>query len=214
MIQCPNSNCRHPNPPGNKFCVRCRSVLLIGRKLRSRYEIIKKIGNGGFGDTYLARDLDLPGTHSGDHLCVVKHLKPKNPHPDVFSTAKKLFFREADSLYDLSEYAPRSGTCGGRIPRLYARFEEDGEFYLVQELVDGHDLSEEILLDEPWSEEETVNLLREILEVLAVVHQKNIIHRDIKPSNIMRRNRDKKLVLIDFGAVKEIRTLTVKLVGV
>jgi|GEM_PF-4744707 len=175
--------------------------MLIGKTLLSRYKISKKLGSGGFGDTYLAEDIALPGNPP----CVVKHLQPKNLNPAVFSIAKNLFEREAEILYRLGE--------NNQIPRLYAHFEEDGQFYLVQEFIEGHDLSEEITSGKRKTEEETVRLLQEILEVLVIVHQQNIIHRDIKPQNIMRRKRDGKIVLIDFGAVKEISTLAVNSQG-
>jgi serine/threonine-protein kinase len=176
-------------------------IMPIGKTLRSRYIILQKLGSGGFGDTYLAKDLDLPG----NFLCVVKHLKPKELKPNTLSVAQRLFDREAKFLY-------RLGQCD-RIPMLYAHFEEDGEFYLVQEFIEGHDLSQEIISGQPWSEEETVKLVQEILEILAIVHRENAIHRDIKPSNIMRRKRDGKLVLIDFGAVKEISGLSADVDG-
>ncbi|KST70388.1 hypothetical protein BC008_45175 [Mastigocoleus testarum BC008] len=168
---------------------------LIGKTLRGRYQIRQKIGEGGFGDTYRAIDFDLPGKPT----CVVKHLKPKNRHPALLEIAKKKFDREAQTLY-------RLGNGNEQIPRLFAHFEEKGEFYLVQEFIDGHDLTKEICSGEPKSEKELIKLLREILEVLAFVHQQNIIHRDIKPQNI-RRRKDGKIVLIDFGIVKEIAAL-------
>jgi serine/threonine-protein kinase len=165
--------------------------------LLSRYQILQKLGSGGFGDTYLAKDLALP-THP---FCVVKHLQPKDPDPTALSIAKKFFEREAECLYRLGQ--------SDRLPRLYAHFEEKGQFYLVQEYIDGKELSEELPLGKPLTEAQTIKLLQEILEVLAIVHRENVIHRDIKPSNIMRRKRDGKLVLIDFGAVKEIGALAV-----
>jgi eukaryotic-like serine/threonine-protein kinase len=76
-------------------------------------------------------------------------------------------------------------------------------------IIDGQDLSAEIIPGEPWQESDVINLLREILEVLAFVHQQNIIHRDIKPQNLMRRRADRKIVLIDFGAVKEVSAMQV-----
>ena len=164
----------------------------IGKTLLSRYKIVKKLGRGGFGCTYLANDTALPGNPH----CVVKHLSPQNPNPKVFPIAKKLFDREARSLYRLGQH--------DRIPRLYAHFCQEEQFYLVQELIEGSDLSEEIKPDRKFSEEETTKLLREILEILSVIHKENIIHRDIKPSNIMRRKEDDKLVLIDFGLVKDL----------
>ncbi|MGK7872245.1 MAG: protein kinase [Xenococcaceae cyanobacterium] len=175
--------------------------MLIGKTLLSRYKITQKLGSGGFGDTYLAIDIALPARPP----CVVKNLKPKDPNPAAFPIAKNLFDREAEYLYRLGEH--------DQIPRLYAHFEEGGEFYLVEEFVDGDDLSQEIIPGNPLSSEQTVKLLQEILEVLAFVHQHNVIHRDIKPPNIIRRKQDGKLVLIDFGAVKEISALTVNSQG-
>ena len=168
-----------------------------GKILRQRYKIIDSLGSGGFGDTYLAEDLDLPGTPK----CVVKHLSPKSSDPGVLTTAQKLFKREADTLYKL-------GSDSDQIPRLFAHFQEGTEFYLVQEYVEGHDISKELTRGKKLSESYTIALLKGILSALAVAHQNNIIHRDIKPQNLMRRKSDKKIVLIDFGAVKEISVLS------
>jgi serine/threonine protein kinase len=93
-----------------------------------------------------------------------------------------------------------------QIPELLAYFEEDEEFYLVQEYIDGHPLSQEIPLGKTLSEEIVINILRDILEILVFVHENSVIHRDIKPGNIIRRHSDRKLVLIDFGAVKDLST--------
>ncbi|MDB9321821.1 bifunctional serine/threonine-protein kinase/formylglycine-generating enzyme family protein [Nodularia spumigena CS-591/04] len=172
-----------------------------GTILRQRYKIIYILGSGGFGDTYLAEDIDLPNHPK----CVVKHLKP-NSDPAVLEIVRRLFDSEAKVLY-------RLGNDSDQIPRLFAHFEEQGEFYLVQEFVDGEDLSKEISPGKRLSEKEVTKLLQEILEVLAVVHKKNIIHRDIKPPNLMRRRQDRKIVLIDFGAVKEINTMMVNSQG-
>ncbi len=165
--------------------------------LRSRYKIIQPLGSGGFGKTYLAEDLDIP--INPKLKCVVKHLKPENQDEALLKIAKGLFNREAEILYRLDK-------IHSQVPKLFAHFEENGEFYLVQEFIDGHDLSKEIIAGQPWCEAEVKKLLRDVLEVLAVIHQQNIIHRDIKPQNIMRR-QDGKIVLIDFGAVKEIKCL-------
>ncbi|MEB3150951.1 MAG: GUN4 domain-containing protein [Sphaerospermopsis sp.] len=168
--------------------------------LLSRYKIIKQIGTGGFGDTYLAEDTALPGNPK----CVVKHLK-RNPDPGVLAISQRLFENEAKILQDLGK--------NDQIPGLYAYFEDKGEFFLVQEFVDGHDLNQEIVVGQKLSEEKAIKLIQEILEVLSFVHQQNIIHRDIKPSNIMRRHDDGKIVVIDFGAVKEIAAFTVNSQG-
>jgi serine/threonine protein kinase len=175
--------------------------MLFGKVLRNRYKILKKLGSGGFGDTFLAEDMDLPGNPK----CVVKHLQTRNPNPEILQIAKRLFNQEAEILY-------RLGKRHDQIPELLAHFEENGEFYLVQEFVDGHDLTTEILSGKQLSEAQVLQLLQEILEVLAVVHEHGVIHRDIKLQNIMRR-QDGKIVLIDFGSVKEIKNLATNTEG-
>ena len=166
-----------------------------GEILRQRYEIVKAIGSGAFGNTYIAIDRDFPGLP----YRVVKHLCPTHHDPASLTIAKELFATEARCLSKLGEY--------NQIPRLFSYFEENNEFYLVQELVKGHDLTHEFQPGKKWSESETVDFLIELLSILSVVHQNNTIHRDIKPANIMRRGEDGKLVLIDFGAVKEVLTV-------
>jgi serine/threonine protein kinase len=168
---------------------------LISRTLNNRYKISAYLGGGGFGDTYLANDLFLPEKP----VCVVKHLKIRNLNHARATQVSKLFDKEAKFLYQLGNSHPQ-------IPQLLAHFPEDEEFYLVQEFIDGYDLTKEIIPGVTRSEAEVSSLLIDILEVLAFVHEKGIIHRDIKPQNLMRR-RDGKIVLIDFGAVKEIGTL-------
>ncbi len=168
---------------------------MIGTILRGRYAIIKQLGSGGFGETYIAEDRDLPGSPK----CVVKRLQPQSDDPFVLQTAKRLFDTEAAVLYQLGSH--------DQIPRLMAHFEENQQFYLVQEFVDGRDLSQELFPGVRWSEAQVLAFLRDTLRILEFVHQQNVIHRDIKPANIIRRFSDNKLALIDFGAVKEIRSL-------
>ena len=170
---------------------------MTNRILKRRYQILSELGKGGFGKTYLAIDLDLPNHPQ----CVVKQLAPDDPRPQVFQVAKTLFDKEAKILHRLGKHE--------QIPQLFAYFEEGGQFYLVQEFIEGYDLTKEIYSRSRFTENQTVQLLTEILSVLKYVHQQNVIHRDLKPQNIMRRKSDGKIVLIDFGAVKEITGLTV-----
>jgi serine/threonine protein kinase len=167
-----------------------------GNLLRNRYRIEKALAIGGFGETYLAIDLDYPSQRQ----VVVKQLKPAQSDPATLAIARRLFESEAQVLADLGE-------SSDRLPSLYAYFEEQGEFYLVQEFIAGQTLTMD-LADRQLSESQTIEILREILASLQVVHGKNKIHRDLKPDNIMRRTQDGKLVLIDFGAVKEVRQAT------
>ncbi|AFY56809.1 serine/threonine protein kinase [Rivularia sp. PCC 7116] len=162
--------------------------------LSGRYQIIKELGRGGFGVTYIAQDLQRPG----NPRCVVKLFEPAAKDPYTLNAGKVLFDREAEALEKLGNH--------DQIPRLLAHFEESQKFYLVQEFIEGHDLSQELRTTKQLSETFVIELLEDILEVLSFVHQKGKIHRDIKPSNIRRRKSDGKIVLIDFGAVKEVST--------
>jgi len=161
------------------------------------YKIIGKEGKVGFGQTYLAQDMRLPG----EHRCIIKEITPLNKDPFVLQEAQKRFDSEAKALYSLGTY--------DRIPQVFADFQEDDTFYLVRQFIPGQDLSKELTLGKPLPSDEVIQLLQDILEVLAVVHQQKVIHRDIKPSNLIRRQKDGKILLIDFGAVKEIITLAV-----
>lgn len=160
--------------------------------LAGRYRILKPLGGGGFAQTFLAADEHLPGHPT----CVVKQLKLTVRDPATFKTAKRLFDQEARVLYRLGNHE--------QIPRLLAHFDQGGEFFLVQEFVDGQPLNQEWAGHPQLSELEGVKLVRDVLQVLAFVHQQGVIHRDIKPSNLIRRTRDRTIVLIDFGAVKQV----------
>ena len=155
--------------------------------------MVKPLGEGGFAKTYLAEDLQ-----QGKMLCVIKHLTPARRSSDFLTTARRLFEAEATALRRLGTH--------DQIPELIDAFEAEGEFYLVQAYVDGDPLSSIFRRQGFLSEAEMVRLLEEALPILAFIHAQQVIHRDIKPSNLMRRRADGKLVLIDFGAVKEITT--------
>jgi serine/threonine protein kinase len=175
--------------------------LMIGQLLAGRYRVLQVLGAGGFGQTYITEDLHLPGQPK----CVLKHLKPATDNSEVLAIARKLFQKEAETLQELGNH--------DRIPRLLAYFEERQEFYLVQEFVPGHTLSYELLSGQTWSAAAVQRLLGEILEILQFVHGQGVIHRDVKPDNIMRRDHDGKLVLIDFGAIKQVRNQQLSSVG-
>lgn len=170
-------------------------------KLGGRYQMIKHLGGGGFGQTYLAEDTHLPG----NPLCVVKHLKPKLSDALVWETAHRLFETEAQVLYKLNEY--------NQIPRLLAHFEEHQEFYLVQEFIEGENLSKELAPGIQLSENQVIVLLQDVLQVLVYIHQHHLIHRDLKPSNLIRRKRDHRIVVIDFGAVKQLSAQVIQTHG-
>jgi len=165
---------------------------MIGKLLDGRYRVASVLGSGGFSQTYIAEDTRRPSCPQ----CVVKHLRPCSQAPEFVQEMRTRFYMEADALEKLGTH--------DQIPQLLACFEEREEFYLVQEFIAGHSLDEE--LSQPQPEAEVVTLLENVLEVLKFVHAQKVIHRDIKPNNLIRRRRDGKIVLIDFGAVKAIQT--------
>ncbi|HEY9807605.1 MAG TPA: serine/threonine-protein kinase [Candidatus Obscuribacterales bacterium] len=169
-----------------------RERAIIGTKLSGRYVITKVLGAGGFGETYIAQDVQRPGKPQ----CVVKRLKTASNNLNLLQTARRLFQGEAETLERLGKH--------DQIPQLLAYFEEKEEFYLVQEFIPGRPLSHELTLGRQLPEAQVIDLLKDLLHVLSFVHSQGVIHRDIKPSNIIRRLSDGKLVLIDFGAVKRI----------
>ncbi|OCQ95684.1 serine/threonine protein kinase [Nostoc sp. MBR 210] len=174
---------------------------MIGKLLDNRYQVIQVLAKGGFGQTYIAQDTRRPG----NPICVVKHLKPTSSDPKIFETAKRLFQNEAETLERLGYH--------DQIPRLLAYFDENQEFFLVQEYIEGHPLTDELISGQRWNENQVLQMLQEVLGILEFVHQQGVIHRDIKPDNIIRRSSDHKLVLVDFGAVKQLSSSMVTVGG-
>ena len=160
--------------------------------LNNRYRIVKVIGEGGFGKTFLTQDTHLP---SG-RLCVIKQLKPVTDDPEIYRMIQDRFQREAIILENL-------GNDNNQIPKLYAYFSEQGEFYLVQEYIEGKTLTHKVYENGPLNEIFVVEILKNLLYVLNYVHGRQMIHRDVKPDNVILRDSDNVPVLIDFGAVRE-----------
>lgn len=187
MIYCFNPSCPQPkNPNKTRTCQSCGSDL----KLNGRYLAGKTLGQGGFGATFLAVDTSLPG----NPVCVIKQLRPANTSSSFLKMARELFQREAETLGKLGNHP--------QVPRLLDYFEEKDQFFLVQEFVQGSNLQKEVKENGAFSEAGVRQFLAEILPLFEYIHSQKVIHRDIKPANLIRRDIDKKLVLIDFGAVK------------
>ncbi|MEG4518573.1 MULTISPECIES: bifunctional serine/threonine-protein kinase/formylglycine-generating enzyme family protein [unclassified Microcoleus] len=190
MICCINPNCEKPdNPDGQTYCISCGLQLVP--ILRSRYRPIRFLGQGGFGRTYLAEDIDRL-----NQRCVVKQLAPNVQGTWAINKAVELFQQEARQLQQLGQHP--------QIPSLDAYFEQDKYLYLVQQFVDGDNLLNLFQNQGILQESQVKQLLLELLPVLKFVHEQKIIHRDIKPENIMRRRSDGVLMLIDFGVSKQL----------
>ncbi|GAX43692.1 WD repeat protein with Ser/Thr protein kinase motif [Tolypothrix sp. NIES-4075] len=191
MLCCLNPDCQDPlNPDGNKFCQYCDTPLIS--LLRGHYRVIKLLSDeGGFGRTYLAEDVDKL-----NEQCVVKQLAPKIQEASALRKAVELFKEEAKRLQQLGEH--------NQIPTLLAYFEQDNYLYLVQQFIDGQNLLKELQQQGTFSESKIKELLLSLLPILKFIHDRGVIHRDIKPQNIIRRQNDGQLVLIDFGASKQL----------
>jgi serine/threonine-protein kinase len=190
--------------------------IASGTTLQNRYHVMRVLGQGGFGRTYLAEDR---GRFS--ELCALKELIPSQTEDYALDKSRELFQREATTLYQIKH---------PQVPEFRATFEEDGRLFLVQDYVEGKTYRE--LLEERkeqqfggegqardrnvkgtgasrggiFSETEIRQLLQQMLPVLDHIHRRGIIHRDITPDNIILRNSDNMPILIDFGVVKELAT--------
>lgn len=163
--------------------------------LKDRYQIVRYLSRGSFGQTFVAQDLQRPGQPQ----CVVKQFHPAQIGSELaLAGARQRFDQEAAVLEALGHH--------NQIPRLLAHFDAEGEFYLVQELVSGPSLQQMLTEQPQGSTEAATQLLSEILEILTFVHGQGVIHRDIKPDNLILRQSDNRWVLIDFGAVKQLTT--------
>jgi serine/threonine-protein kinase len=196
----------HENLPGSRFCRDCGELLSppvnqsiqSGQILGSRYRIVRQLGQGGFGRTYLAEDLNR-----FNESCVLKEFAPQVQGTYALQKAEELFEREAGVLYRLQH---------PQIPKFRELFrvtqENKGTLFLVQDFVEGH--TYHALLNTRrkqglrFNEAEVTQLLLQILPVLEYIHSLGVIHRDISPDNLILRSTDGLPVLIDFGGVKQI----------
>ncbi|NET37702.1 MAG: serine/threonine protein kinase [Cyanothece sp. SIO1E1] len=164
------------------------------RLSNGRYQIVQTLSDRVFSQTYIAEN----ASQRNHPKCLIKRLlKPDSDDPEFLQTAQRLFQKEAETLEALGH--------NYQIPRLLDYFEEDQAFYLVQEFIEGQPLSVELPPGYRWPQNKVIQLLTDILKLLEFIHSQGVIHRDIKPDNIVRRQQNDCLVLVDFGAVKQIQ---------
>jgi formylglycine-generating enzyme required for sulfatase activity len=193
MIFCLNPECQNPyNPDISKFCQSCGTKLTP--LLENRYRVVEMLGRGGFSRTYLAED-----TRRLNTKCVIKHFFPApitKINPQLLEKSVNLFYQEAKRLLQLEDHP--------QIPNLFAYFEEDKQLYLVQQLIEGRTLLKELQEEGCFNQNKLISDLLDLIQILQFIHKIPVIHRDLKPENVIRRSKDGKLVLIDFGISKEL----------
>ncbi|MBD2454270.1 serine/threonine protein kinase [Nostoc sp. FACHB-87] len=191
---------QHANFESNRFCTSCGEPLplAVGQIVNQRYHIIRQLGQGGFGRTYLAED-----KQKANQMCVLKEFAPQVQAQQDLQKAKELFEREANVLKQLQH---------PQIPRFHASLQvqlgSKDFFFLVQDYIQGENycqlLEQRQAQGQTFSEEEVILLLQQILPVLSYIHSKDVVHRDISPDNLIWRRSDHLPVLIDFGGVKQL----------
>lgn len=163
-------------------------ILLI----KERYRLLKQIGQGGFGKTFVAVDEG----QSPAIPCVVQQFGLQNQ-------TSKTFEQKAQRLEELGKHP--------QIPALLAHFEENHHLYLVQEFIEGRNLATLLEKEGAFGENHIWQLLENLLPVLKYVHAHNLIHCDIKPENIILKSPSnfigKDLVLVDFGAARTVTSI-------
>jgi serine/threonine-protein kinase len=162
--------------------------------LGGRYRVLRQLGQGGFGNTYLVEDVNR-----FQELCVVKEFNPQVRDKIALDKAQKLFEREANILYQLNH---------PQIPKFRELLRQGDRLFLVQDYTEGPSYHELLNRRKQYaghfSESEVTQLLTQLLPVLQYLHSVGIVHRDISPDNLIQRNADSRPVLIDFGGVKQL----------
>lgn len=147
-------------------------------------------GKNQFRQTYLGDnepDANFP-------KYIIKKIIPDPAVNRSFEDNKILFAQEAELLYKLSKHP--------QIVDQVDEFDKDGAFYLVQKRIEGESLTRELENKKDWTEAEAIALIKELLEILQYFHEISGAHLDISPESFIRRNSDRKLILIDFGAAR------------
>lgn len=200
----PQTKCDHRNnPPDSIFCIHCGQPIVEEEKFIGSYQILRTLGRGGMGITYLVWDKNK--TNQGaPSLSVLKEMKA-----DMICVpkARELFEREARVLKSLAH---------PNIPKYYDFFVENNRKYLVMELIHGQNLEDLIRQRGAINSERAIEWMIQLCLVLDYLHnlQPPLIHRDVKPANLILKNLDGRLMLLDFGAVKELGTSLNTRIGV
>lgn len=183
-------------------------MLQVGTILHGTYKIESYLSSGGFGNTYLAKNIEFDETYAIKEF-FVKGVCQRDVNSTTISVSnaentnsfeqqREKFKKEARRLRSLSN---------PHIVKVYDLFEENGTAYYVMDYVDGENLSARLKrTNAPLAESEVRNYLNQILDGLEAIHNEGMFHLDIKPANIMVDSHDV-VKLIDFGASKQQSTV-------
>ena len=183
-------------------------MLQVGTILHGTYKIESYLSSGGFGNTYLAKNIEFDETYAIKEF-FVKGVCQRDVNSTTISVSnaentnsfeqqREKFKKEARRLRSLSN---------PHIVKVYDLFEENGTAYYVMDYVDGENLSARLKrTNAPLAESEVRNYLNQILDGLEAIHNEGMFHLDIKPANIMLDSHDV-VKLIDFGASKQQSTV-------
>jgi serine/threonine protein kinase/formylglycine-generating enzyme required for sulfatase activity len=182
-----------PMPPQHKYS------LPLGLRLR-QYRIVRLLGHGGFGLTYLAEDTTLNrrvaikellpidfAVREKDGTTIVARSQQDKPN---LEWARQRFVEEGRTLAALQHPS---------ILPVYDNFELHGTAYLVTPFIDGASLEVWLLERRAVSQADLLSIATSLLDALRLVHQQGFLHRDIKPENILMDRKTSRPVLIDFG---------------
>ena len=169
-----------------------------------KYRIIKKLGQGGFGITYLAENTMLEGKVAIKEFFFKEYCErneltchvtvPTSNNRDTVERFKQKFIKEAKTIFRLNH---------PNIVRILDVFEENDTAYYVMEYIEGESLSDMVTRRGAIPFAEAIGYVKAAAEALMYIHSKKINHLDIKPGNLMKRNEDGEIVLIDFGVAKQ-----------
>ena len=177
-----------------------------------KYRIIEKLGQGGFGITYLAENTLLEGKVAikefffkeycdrDDATCNVMTI-PAWGHREIVERSKQKFIKEAHTIFSLNH---------PNIVRILDVFEENGTAYYVMEYIDGESLGDMVKRRGGISEAEALGYVKDAASALEYIHSKNINHLDIKPGNLMKRKEDGRIIVIDFSVAKQFGLFTLR----
>lgn len=179
--------------------LRADSTLQSGK-----YRIIKKLGQGGFGITYLAENTLLLGKVAIKEFFFKDYCErddstscvtiTKSGNREIVDRFKLKFVKEARTIFRLNH---------PNIVRIHDVFEENGTAYYVMDYIEGESLGDMVQRRGAIPEAEALGYVKDAARALEYIHSKNINHLDIKPGNLMKRKEDGRIIVIDFGVTKQ-----------